>query len=399
MKKDFVFTSESVTEGHPDKLCDQVSDAIIDHFLELDPYSRVRAECAVATSILFIAARFASEAKADIAYLARKAIRKIGYQDADFDARKCSILTSLQEYPPDVDIYFNEKKLSSEEIDRIHVRQNANLFGFACNQTPDLMPLPVWTAHRLARRIDQVRRENLIPYLSPDAKTQVGVEYRDRQPYRLHNITIIASSTKASCGTIPASRVHDDIMDAVIKPVFADEEMRPDKGTKMFINPVEHLLVGGPAVHSGLTGRKSDVDTYGEYGRHGSSALSGKDPLRIDRIGAYAARYAAKNMVAAGLASTCEVWLCYTIGLARPVSIQVDSFGTGTRSDEELTALVKKHFDFRLAGILNAFDCRNLPALNKGKFYRLLSVYGHMGRSDLDLPWEATDRVEALKSE
>ncbi len=398
MRKDFVFTSESVTAGHPDKLCDQVSDAIVDHFLELDPYARVRAECAVATSILFIAARFASEVKADLAYLARKAIRKIGYQDADFDAHKCSILTSLQEYPPDADIYFNEQKLTDEDINRIHVRQNANVFGFACRQTPDLMPLPIWTAHRLARRLDQVRQENLIPYLSPDAKTQVGVEYRNRQPYRFHSITIVASSTKGAAGSVPAGRVHADIMEAVIKPVFAEAEMQPDQNTRIFINPVEHLMVGGPAVHSGLTGRKSDVDTYGEYGRHGSSALSGKDPLRIDRVGAYAARHAAKNLVAAGLAETCEVWLCYTIGLARPVSIQVDSFGTGVHSDERLTALVKEHFDFRLAGILKAFNCRNLPALNKGKFYRLLAAYGHLGRSDLALPWEATDKVEALKS-
>jgi S-adenosylmethionine synthetase len=397
MKKNFVFTSESVTEGHPDKLCDQVSDAIIDHFLESDPYSRVRAECAVATSILFIAARFASEAKADVAYIARKAIRKMGYLESDFDARKCSILTSLQEYPADADMYFNEHKLSEEEIDAIPVRQNANLFGFACRHTPDLMPLPIWTAHRLARRLDQVRRDNLIPYLSPDAKTQVGVEFRNRQPYRFHNLTIIASSTKAAAGSVAQRRLHDDIMEAVIKPVFAEGDLRPDKRTKIFINPVEHLMVGGPAVHSGLTGRKGDVDTYGEYGRHSGSALSGKDPLRIDRIGAYAARHAAKNLVAAGLASACEVWLCYTIGLARPVSIQVDSFGTGTRSDEDLTALVKKHFDFRLAGILKAFDCRNLPSLNKGNFYRRLAVYGHVGRDDLPLPWEATDKAEALK--
>jgi S-adenosylmethionine synthetase len=397
MKKDFVFTSESVTEGHPDKLCDQVSDAIIDHFLELDPYARVRAEAAVATSILFIAARFASEIKADVAYMARKAIKKIGYLASDFDARSCSILTSIQEYPADADIYFNEQKLSTEEIDKIHVRQNANVFGFACNQTPDLMPLPVWTAHKLARRIDAARKDNHLSYLSPDAKTQVGVEYRNHRPYRFHSITIIASSTKASAGSVPHQRVHDDIMETVIKPVFADQEIQPDKDTKIFINPVEHLMVGGPGVHSGLTGRKSDVDTYGEYGRHGGSALSGKDPLRIDRIGAYAARYAAKNLVAAGLAETCEVWLCYTIGLARPVSILVDSFGTGTRSDEELTAIIKQHFDFRLAGILKAFDCRNLPALNKGKFYRRLAVYGHMGRDDLALPWEATDKAEALK--
>jgi S-adenosylmethionine synthetase len=398
MKRDFVFTSESVTEGHPDKLCDQVSDAIIDHFLDLDPYARVRAECAVATSILFIAARFASETKGDVAHIARKAISRIGYLEPDFDARTCSILTSLQEYPPDADIYFNEHKLSDQEIDKIHVRQHANVFGFACNHTPSLMPLPIRQAHKLAFQIDKVRKEKLIPYLSPDAKTQVGVEYRNRRPYRFRSVTVIVSSTKAAGGSVPPSRVHDDIMEAVIKPVFAREEMRPDKNTQIFINPVEHLLVGGPTVHSGLTGRKSDVDTYGEFGRHGGSALSGKDPLRIDRVGAYAARYAAKNVVAAGLAEECEVQLCYTIGLARPVSILVETFGTGARSDDDLTLLVKKHFDFRLAGILKAFDCRNLPSLYKGKFYRPLAVYGHMGRDDLTLPWEATDKIELLKA-
>jgi S-adenosylmethionine synthetase len=398
MRKDFVFTSESVTEGHPDKLCDQVSDAIIDHFLELDPYARVRAECAVATSILFIAARFAAEVKGDVAHIARKAISKIGYLEPDFDARTCSILNSLQEYPPDLDLYFNEQKLSDQEIDKIHVRQHANVFGFACNQTPNLMPLPIWTAHRLARRLDQVRKEKLISYLSPDAKTQVGVEFRNRHPYRFHSITVVVSSTKAAAGSVPARRVHDDILETVITPVFAEDEMQPDQKTKIFINPVEHLLVGGPAVHSGLTGRKSDVDTYGEFGRHSGSALSGKDALRIDRVGAYAARYAAKNVVAAGLAAECEVQLCYTIGLARPVSILVDTFGTGTRSDQDLTDLVKKHFDFRLAGILKAFDCRNLPSRYQGKFYRRLAVYGQMGRDDLDLPWEATDKAELLKA-
>ena len=398
MKRDYVFTSESVTEGHPDKLCDQVSDAIIDHFLELDPYARVRAECAVATSILFIAARFAAEVKGDLSHIARKTISKIGYLEPDFDARTCSILTSIQEYPPDLDLYFNEQQLSDQEIDKIHVRQHANVFGFACNHTPSLMPLPIWTAHKLARRIDQVRKEKLIPYLSPDAKTQVGVEYRNRNPHRFHSITVIVSSTKATVNSVSAKRVHDDIMEAIIKPVLADEEMQPDKKTKIFINPVEHLLVGGPAVHSGLTGRKSDVDTYGEFGRHSGSALSGKDALRIDRVGAYAARYAAKNLVAADLASECEVQLCYTIGLARPVSILVDTFGTGTRSDEDLTELVKRHFDFRLAGILKAFDCRNLPSFHQGKFYRRLAVYGQMGRDDLSLPWEATDKAEILQA-
>jgi S-adenosylmethionine synthetase len=397
MKKDFIFISESVTEGHPDKICDQISDAIVDHFLELDPQARVRAECAVATSILFIAARFVTESKVDIPQIARKVISQMGYRKPDFDARTCSILTSLQEYPPDMDLFFNEHRLTDEEIDGIHVRQHATAFGFACRQTEVLMPLPIWLAHKLARQIVTARVQQLAPYLSPDGKTQVGVEYRDRRPHRIHSITIIASGTKGMAQEISPQRLDDDIREAVIKPAFADEELKADDRTLIFINPMESLMVGGPAVHSGLTGRKTDVDTYGEYARHSGNALSGKDPLRIDRIGAYVARYAAKNVVAAGLAEACEVQLSYSIGFSGPVSIQVETFGTGKVPDEDLSARLERHFDFRLAGILRDFNLRHLPSLNKGRFYQRLAVHGHVGRVDLNLPWEATDKAELLK--
>ena len=296
-----------------------------------------------------------------------------------------------------MDLFFNEKRLSEEEIERIHVRQHATAFGFACRQTEVLMPLPIWLAHKLARQIVKARVQKLVPYLSPDGKTQVGVEYRDRRPHRIHSITIIASGTKGMSQEISPQRLANDIREAVIKPAFMDEELKADDRTLIFINPMEHLIVGGPAVHSGLTGRKSDVDTYGEYARHSGNALSGKDPMRIDRIGAYVARYAAKNVVAAGLAEACEVQLSYSIGFSRPVSIQVETFGTGKLSDEDLSARLERHFDFRLAGILKNFNLRHLPSLHKGRFYQKLAVYGHVGRVDLALPWEATDKAEMLK--
>jgi S-adenosylmethionine synthetase len=397
MRKDFVFISESVTEGHPDKLCDQISDAIVDHFLTQDPYARVRAECAISTSILFIAARFASEIKADIPNLARKVIGQAGYLQPDFDARTCSILTSLQEYPPDADLFFNENRLSEKEIDKIHVRQHATVFGYACRQTEVLMPLPIWLAHKLARQLIAARLQRLIPYLSPDGKTQVGVEYRNRKPHRIHSITIIASRAKSAGNNVNMKQLHDDVLEAVIRPSFAGEDIRPDNQTMIFINPVENLMVGGPAVHSGLTGRKTDVDTYGDYARQGGNALSGKDPMRIDRVGTYAARYAAKNLVAAGLADECEVQLSYSIGQPRPLSIMVETFGTGKRPDDDLANLVEQHFDFRLAGILKRFQLRQLPALHKGKFYQRLAAYGQVGRVDIKLPWEETDKIKLLQ--
>lgn len=395
MKKDFVFTSESVTEGHPDKLCDQVSDAIVDHFLEQDRYSRVIAECAVSSSILFIAARFASDAVVDFASIARRVIRRVGYERADFNAKTCSILTSLKELPVDDLCCFDDRELSDAEIERIAAGNQVTVFGFACDQTPSLMPLPIWLAHKLCRRISDARRSGGLPFLCPESKVDVGVEYKGRKPHRIHSITITASQAVAEKPDLETLR--EAMREEVIRPVFLDEAIRPDKLTDVFINPDGVYLHGGPSVHSGLTGRKNAIDTYGEYSRHSGAALSGKDPLRIDRVAAYAARYAAKNMVAAGLASECEVHLSYSIARSRPVSIQVETFGTGKAADSRLTRLVEQCFDFRLAGILRRFELRDLPARHKGGFFSRLATYGHVGRTDLDLPWERTDRGDAIR--
>lgn len=394
MKKDFMFTSESVTEGHPDKLCDQISDAIVDRFLQQDPYSRVITECAVSTGIVFIAARFEPNANVDFTNVARQVIERVGYEQKEFNSKTCSILTSLRELPADRYHLFNETSLSDAEIEQITVNNQATVFGFACNQTYTLMPLPIWLAHKLAKQISEVRREKILTYLTPDGKTQVGVEYKNRQPYRIHSITVIASQNKPAKPDL--QQLQDDIREAVIYPVFEDEEIKPDEHTRIFINPDGPFIKGGPAAHSGLTGRKNAIDTYGEYSKHSGSALSGKDPIRIDRVGAYAARYAAKNVVAAKLADECEVQLSYSIGLARPVSIQVETFGTGKISDEEITTLLEKHFDFRLAGIIKQFNLRNLPSLAKGGFYRKLAAYGHIGRVDMELPWEQIDKISVF---
>jgi S-adenosylmethionine synthetase len=401
MKKDFMFTSESVTEGHPDKLCDQISDAIVDHFLQQDPFSRIRAECAVFTNIVFIAARFESTASVDFPNIARQVINQIGYnENTTFNARTCSILTGLKELRQERQYLIDERNLSEEEIDRIAAHDQATVFGFACNQTASYMPMPVWLAHKLARRLASVRFQHILPYLEPDGKTQVGVEYKNGRPYRIHTITVIASQDKTTANGGPDSkRLHDDMLGHVIEPAFYDEDIKLDSKTKIFINPEGPVITGGPSVHSGLTGRKNAVDTYGEYSRHSGSALSGKDPLRIDRIGAYAARYAAKNVVAAGLADECEVQLSYSIGLSKPVSIHVETFGTGKISDEEIASRIEKHFDFRLAGIIKQFNLRCLPSTIKGGFYRKLAAYGHVGRMDIGLPWELTDRAEILRQE
>jgi S-adenosylmethionine synthetase len=398
MKEDFVFMSESVTEGHPDKLCDQISDALVDHFLQQDPFSRVIAECAVATAILFIAARFESSATVDFPGVARKVLNQIGYEHQAFNAKTCSIITSLKELPPQDQTFFNEAKLTEEEMDRILIKNQVNVFGFACDQTAALIPLPLWLAHKLARRLTSVRLQKVLPYLSPDGKTQVGVEYRQGQPARIYSVTVIASQKAGpQAGGPDLKKLTADIRETVVGPVFQDEEIQPDEKTRIFINPDGPFLIGGPAVHSGLTGRKTAIDTYGEYARHSGAALSGKDPLRIDRIGAYAARYAAKNVVAAGLARECEVQLTYTIGLPRPASIEVETFGTGTMPNKEISGLIREHFDFRLAGIIKQFNLRYQPAVVKGGFYRKLAAYGHVGRMDIGLPWELTDKAHLLK--
>jgi S-adenosylmethionine synthetase len=394
MKKDFMFTSESVTEGHPDKLCDQISDAIVDHFLQKDPCSRVIAECAVSTAIVFIAARFSSAESIDFSNIARQVISQIGYDQSTFNAKTCSVLTSLKELPAEK-CSFDEKTLDDKAIDRITVKNQVNVFGFACNQTAALMPLPIWLARKLSRRLASARLQKILTYLSPDGKTQVGIEYRNRKPHRIHSITVIASQNQEDTPNL--KQLRDEIQQAVIEQVFLDEEVKPDANTRIFVNPDGPFIIGGPSVHSGLTGRKNAIDTYGEYSRHSGAALSGKDPMRIDRVGAYAARYAAKNVVVAGLADECEVQLSYSIGLARPVSIQVETFGTGKISDDAIAALVEQNFDFRLAAIVKQFSLRHLPSIVKGGFYRKLAAYGHVGRMDIGLPWELTDRASLLR--
>ncbi|MGA2192356.1 MAG: methionine adenosyltransferase, partial [Nitrospirota bacterium] len=380
MRQDFMFTSESVTEGHPDKLCDIISDGIIDHFLQQDPFAKVVSECAVSTSIVFIAARFASTAVVDFPAVARRVIEQVGYDQQTFNAKTCSILTSLRELPEEDRTPVDESEMSEKEIEAIPVKNQVTVFGYACNQTPAFMPLPIWLAHKLARRLAMARVTNTLPYLCPDGKTQVGVEYKDYAPYRIHSITVIASQDRTGIPLLKG--LKDDIIEAVINEVFKDEPVKPDEKTRIFVNPEGQFIVGGPSVHSGLSGRKNAIDTYGEYSKHSGAALSGKDPGRIDRVGAYAARYAAKTVVAAGLAAECEVQLSYSIGLSRPVSVQVETFGTGKISDSEIASKLERNFDFRIAGIIKQFNLRHLPTIVKGGFYRKLAAYGHMGRMD-----------------
>lgn len=396
MKKDFMFTSESVTEGHPDKLCDQISDAIVDRFLQHDPCARIVAECAVANSIVFIAARFAATVTVDIPSLARQVIAMTGYDHPAFNSKSCSIMTSLSEHPSG-GCSFPDRELTDEEIEAVPVRNQVTLFGFACSQTPPLMPLPIYLAHRLSRRLTSVRLQKILPYLAPDGKTQVGIEYRNGLPSRIHSLSVIASQQPSGASEI--ARLRDEVLETVVKAAFIDEPIKPDHKTEIFINTEGPLVIGGPSVHSGLTGRKNAIDTYGEYARHSGAALSGKDPLRIDRVGAYAARHAAKNVVAAGLARECEVQLSYTIGRARPVSIQAETFGTGKIDDARIAALLERHFEFRLAGIAQQFNLRRLPTQVKGGFYRKLAAYGQVGRMDIGLPWEVTDKAELLREE
>jgi len=395
MKNNFMLTSESVTAGNPDKLCDVISDAIVDHFLEQDPYSRIIAECSLAASIVFIAVRFASKAAFNLSEIARKVIERVGYVGNDFNARTSSVLTSIKELPLDQGCRFAVSNMTSKQIEAIPAGNQVTTFGFACRQNAALMPLPIWLAHKLSKRMAEVAKERILPYLCPEAKTDVGIEYGNRKPSRIHSITITASQKDAAKPEL--NRLRTEIREAVIEHVFRDEPLRPDGRTEIFINPEGIFHLGGPSVHSGLTGRKTSIDTYGDYSRHSGAALSGKDPLRIDRVGAYVARYAAKNVVAAELADECEVQLSYSISRSRPESVQVETFGTGKIPDDKLTSLLEKHFDFRLAAIVRDFELRRLPAMTKGGFYQKLAVYGHVGRLDLDLPWEKTDKADQLR--
>lgn len=395
MHKDFIFTSESVTDGHPDKLCDQISDAIVDRFLEQDPGARIVAESAVATGIVFLATRYASSAKVDVAEVAREVIRDVGYVGDGFNADECTIMTSIQELPDHALPRLDINALAEDELNRLVARHQVTVFGYACDHTEALMPAPIVLAHRLAKGLASIRRRGRLPYLMPDGQSQVGLEYQEGRPVRVHSVGLVVSQRAADQ---PASRqLQDELLEALVRPVFERSAVRLDEKTKIFVNPEGPLVEGGPAVHAGLTGRKTAIDSYGEYARHSGAALSGKDPLRIDRIAAYAARHAAKNVVAAGLARACEVQLSYTIGLARPVSIQVDTFGTSSLSDAEIRKRVDRVFDFRPGGIVKAFDLQRRPGSSPGSFYRLLAVYGQMGRTDLDVPWECIDRAEALR--
>jgi S-adenosylmethionine synthetase len=394
MSDDFIFTSESVTTGHPDKLCDQVSDAIVDHFLSQDRNASIVAECAVASGVLFISAHYASKGGLAIPDVARAVIRGVGYPRAVFDADACTIMTSFMDHTErdyrEVDL----ETLDDEALGRITAKDQVTVFGYACDQTEALMPLPVTIAHALTRKLDDPKLEKELPYLLPDAKVQVGVEFRNNRPVRIHSVAVETSQRE---GSAPGrDRLESDLIHGVITPVLAEQTISADGDTHYFINPEGPVIGGGPAVHSGLTGRKTGIDTYGEYARHSGAALSGKDPMRIDRVGAYAARYAAKNAVAAGLAAECEVQLSYSIGSPGPVSLRVRSFGSGTIDDDEIARRLQEHFDFRIGAIVRDLRLRRLPGDHPDGFYRRLAAYGHMGRTDLDVPWERTDRAGQL---
>lgn len=398
MKKDFVFMSESVTEGHPDKLCDQISDAMVDRFLQHDPLSRVIAECAMANSVVFLSVRFASHAVIDFSETARSVIDMAGYVEESFNSKTCSVITSIRETLADPGADFDETRLDKDMLASIAPRNQGTVFGFACTQTPAMLPLPIWLAHKAARRLASVRIKKIVSGLSPDGKTQIGVEYQEGRPCRIDSVTVLAARERGE--SISPGALEEAIRQEVIKQIFIDEAVRMDEKTRIFINPEGTVYGGGPQLHSGLTGRKNAIDTYGEYSRHSGAALSGKDPLRIDRVGAYAARYAAKNVVAAGLAAECEVQLSYSIGVAEPVSIQVETFGTARGIDDDgIMRLIRRHFDFRLAAIVRDFRLRRLPQEVRGGFYRRLAAYGHMGRMDIGLPWEVTDKAQALRGE
>jgi S-adenosylmethionine synthetase len=392
---DFIFTSESVTEGHPDKLCDQISDAVVDHFLRHDPQSSIVAECAISSGILFVSAHYASMAGFAIPEVARQVIRGVGYPKDVFDADACTIMTSFMDHTARDYHPVNLDAMSDADLDAITAKHQVTVFGYACDHTSVLMPLPIWLAHRLAARLDDEGVTKELPYLLPDGKAQVTIEFHDGRPARIHTITLVASQVSADA--VSPEQLHSDLLAGVVEPVLTKEKFRLDKDTKVYVNPDGPIVGGGPTAHSGLTGRKTGIDTYGEYARQSGTGLSGKDPMRIDRVGAYVARYAAKNVVAAGLARECEIQLSYSIGVPAPVSVRARTFGTGKMADKELGERVAQVFDFRVGAIVRDLELRKLPARNPLGFYQRLAAYGQMGRSDLDVPWERTDKAEALK--
>ncbi|MEP0816459.1 MULTISPECIES: methionine adenosyltransferase [Trichocoleus] len=408
MSRRYLFTSESVTEGHPDKICDQISDTILDALLAQDPTSRVAAEVVVNTGLVLITGEITSRANVNYIELARQKIAEIGYTGAEngFCSNSCSVLVALDRQSPDIAQGVNaaqerREESSTEDLDVTGAGDQGIMFGFACNETPELMPLPISLAHRIARRLASVRKTGQLSYLRPDGKTQVTVAYEDGRPVGIDTILISTQHT-ATIGDITdevavQAKIKEDLWSLVVEPIFADISVEPDENTRFLVNPTGKFVIGGPQGDSGLTGRKIIVDTYGGYSRHGGGAFSGKDPTKVDRSAAYACRYVAKNIVAAGLAEKCEVQLSYAIGVARPVSIMLETFGTGKVDDEKLLELVQQHFELRPAGIIKAFNLQKLPAERGGRFYQDVAAYGHLGRTDLELPWEKTDKADLLK--
>ena len=382
------FTSESVTEGHPDKICDQISDAILDAMLAQDPYSRVACETFCTTGLVTIMGEITTKADVDITKIARNTIKEIGYDRAKygFDADTCGVITAIHEQSEDIALGVdNSQEAKNGESENDHGAGDQGLmFGYACNETKELMPLPISLAHKLAKKLTAVRKDGVLPYLRPDGKTQITVEYVDGKPERIEAI-VVSSQHSAD---ISIDTIRKDVIEKVILPIIPNEMI--DDNTKIFVNPTGRFVIGGPCGDTGLTGRKIIVDTYGGYSRHGGGAFSGKDPTKVDRSASYAARYVAKNIVASGVADKCEVQIAYAIGVAKPVSVLVDTFGTAKVDEDKISEYVYKNIDLRPSAIINKFNLRR-------PIYRQLAAYGHVGREDLDIPWEKTDIAEDIK--